>query len=184
MAQRRFLNLEQKLIRCFKLNTDYKVFMKEYVDLGHMTLAQEDTSVLSYYLPHHAVTKSDSITTKTRVVFDGSAVTSTGISLNDVMMRGATVQPDLIAILLRFRLHNIALTADIEKMYRQIRVHDEDCNLQKIFYRPDPNESLKQYKLMTVTYGTKSAPFLATRCLTELAKEADTQEAMRAIKLH
>jgi len=103
MVQRRLLNLEQKLIRCSQLNTDYKVFMKEYVDLGHMTLIQEDTSVLSYYLPHHAVTKSDSITTKTRVVFDGSAaVTSTSILLNDVMMRGANVQLDLLAIFLRF----------------------------------------------------------------------------------
>lgn len=40
----------------------------------------------------------------------------------------------------------------------------------RIFWRNNPNERLKCYELLTVTNGTASAPYLAIRCLHELAK--------------
>ncbi|KAJ8911369.1 hypothetical protein NQ315_011662, partial [Exocentrus adspersus] len=46
-------------------------------------------------------------------------------------------------------------------------------NLQKIFWRSNPSEPVKVYKLKTVTYGTKSASFLAIRCLHEVASECE-----------
>ena len=54
-------------------------------------------------MPHHAVIKPDSTTTKLRVVFDASCATSTGISLNNALMVGPVVQEDLLTIILRFR---------------------------------------------------------------------------------
>lgn len=72
----------------------------------------DDTEVI-IYLPHHAVTKQDSPTTKLRVVFDASSATSSGISLNDILRVGLTVQQDLLDILLRFRQHDYVLTVDI-----------------------------------------------------------------------
>ncbi|XP_063903768.1 uncharacterized protein LOC135123205 [Zophobas morio] len=54
-------------------------------------------------------------------------------------------------------------------MYRQIRVNDEDANYQLILWRDDPNKPVQTYKLLTLTYGTKPASFIATRCLAELA---------------
>jgi len=132
-----------------------------------------DSNSQTYYLPHHAVTKEDSITTKLRVVFDGSAQTSSGLSLNYVMLRGPIVQSSLFSILLQFRLHKIAVTADVEKMYRQ---------LQRIWYRPSPSELLREYNLRTITYGTKSATYLATRCLVEVASLGPSETAQRAIK--
>ena len=56
-----------------------------------------------FYLPMHAVYKASSTTTKVRVVFDASAKSSTGISLNDMLLVGSTVHPPLIDVLLRFR---------------------------------------------------------------------------------
>lgn len=47
--------------------------MHEYESLGHMTRLNEfeiNDNNISFYLPHHAVTKSSSETTKTRVVFN------------------------------------------------------------------------------------------------------------------
>uniref|UniRef100_A0A1B0DP93 Peptidase aspartic putative domain-containing protein n=1 Tax=Phlebotomus papatasi TaxID=29031 RepID=A0A1B0DP93_PHLPP len=38
-----------------------------------------------FYLPHHAVFKADSSTTKTRVVFDASCKTTSGVSLNQIL---------------------------------------------------------------------------------------------------
>ena len=85
-----------------------------------------------YYLPHHTVFKQSSLTTKLRVVFDGSSKTTNGLSLNDILLVGPNVQQDLFSILLRFRIHKYVLIADIEKMYRQIRVAEGDCHYQRI----------------------------------------------------
>jgi hypothetical protein len=126
---------------------------------------------LIFFLPHHAVFKESSTTTKTRVVFDASAKSATGISLNDILMVGPTVQQDLISLVLIFRMHMYAMTADISKIYRQIRVHPEDYNLQRILWRRSSDKPLKQYQLVTVTYGTSPASFLATRCLNQLPSE-------------
>jgi len=63
------------------------------------------------------------------------------------------------------------MTADISKIYRQIQVHPEDYNLQRILWRRSSDEPLRQYQLVTVTCGTASALFLATRCLNQLASE-------------
>ncbi|XP_021955592.1 uncharacterized protein LOC110851951 [Folsomia candida] len=94
---------------------------------------------------------------------------SSGVSLNDGLMVGPNIQDSLVDILSRFRLHKIAFTADIKKMYRQIRVTPEDSNLQRILWRDDPSKPVKHYNLQTVTYGTASAPYLATRVLEETA---------------
>lgn len=170
MAMRRFLSQEQKLLKNDNMRREYIEFLKEYESLGHMKVVT-DIPLQHYYLPHHAVTKQDSLTTKVRVVFDGSAPTSSGVSLNQALKKGPTIQDDLVEILSRFRLHNIVFTADITKMYRQVRVNDEDANYQLILWRQDPTENIQTYKLRTVTYGTTTAPFLAVRCLKQIAIE-------------
>ena len=150
----------------------YRNFMSEYEQLGHM----QRLAVVPkkhYYLPHHAVIKKENLTTKIRVVFDGSAKTTTNISLNDTLMKGPIIQDELVQILIRFRIHNVVITADVMKMYRQIQVNSEDANYQLIFWR-NPGEDIRTYKLTTVTYGTKSAPFLAVRCLKQLAIDAQS----------
>ncbi|XP_033229606.1 uncharacterized protein LOC117181149 [Belonocnema kinseyi] len=51
------------------------------------------------------------------VVFNGSAKTNIALSLNDKLMVGSTIQSDIVSLILKFRLHNFVITADIEKMY-------------------------------------------------------------------
>jgi len=71
----------------------------------------------SFYLPHHCIFKSTQ-SNKIRVVFDASAKNSTGVSLNDTLMVGPTIQQDLFSILLRFCTFQFVFSADIVKMYR------------------------------------------------------------------
>ncbi|XP_031339663.1 uncharacterized protein LOC116168131 [Photinus pyralis] len=173
-AESRFLALESKLHRNPKLLNDYADFIYEYQKLGHMEVVQESQELSqtqsTFYLPHHAVLKSSSLTTKLRVVFDGSAKSTTGLSLNDTLMVGPTIQEDLVSILIRFRKHQVAFVADIVKMYRQILIHPNDRDYLRILWRNHPSESLKTYRLCTVTYGTAPATFLAVRCLSEIAE--------------
>ena len=80
-----------------ELKHNYLKFMNENMELGHMEKvpAAEIDSTVKYFLPHHAVLKPDSSTTKLRIVFDASAKTSTEVSLNDVLKVGSTVQQSL-----------------------------------------------------------------------------------------
>jgi len=182
MAVQRFFNVEKRLAKDPYLATEYRKFMAEYLALGHMEVVPEnETEFKSYYLPHHAIIKSNSLTTKVRVVFDGSAPSKSGVSLNDILSRGPATQPELFSILLRFRVHKYFLTGDVEKMYRQVNVSSSDCNLQRIVYRDSPEDPVVDYRLLTVTYGTKSASFLATKCLSQLANDTSVPSVSRAI---
>jgi len=114
----------------------------------------------------------------TRVVFDASMKASNGISLNDQLMVGPTIQDTLYNIILRFRCHKIAFTADIAKMYRQIIVDLQDRRFQRIVWKADPSHPIRHFELNTVTYGTAAAPFLATQCLQTLADKTAIQFPM------
>ncbi|XP_055590331.1 uncharacterized protein LOC129742458 [Uranotaenia lowii] len=114
--------LERRLEKDADLKSQYHDFMREYIELGHMDLVPpESENVKSCYLPHHPVLKESSSTTKLRVVFDGSAKTSTGHSLNDSLLVGPVVQDELLTIIIRFRKYPIALVADIAVPVRATR---------------------------------------------------------------
>lgn len=91
---------------------------------------------------------------KTRVVFNGSHQSNTGMSLNDKLLIGSTTQDNLFNIILRFRTNNYVITADIMMMYRQILVRLEDRVWKRIIWR-----DLKIFQVNTLTYGRAGAPF-------------------------
>ena len=170
-----FEYLERRLSKNSELKQQYTDFMCEYKELGHMSLLTDNIDQLSddnadaYYLSHHAVIKTDSLTTRCRVVFNGSASTDSGLSLNDIQYAGPTVQKDLLAIILNFRKNTYVLNADISKMYRQVIIDKPDRRYQRIFWRNHPSENVQCYELNVVTYGLASSPYLATRCLLQLS---------------
>ncbi|CAI6372031.1 unnamed protein product [Macrosiphum euphorbiae] len=92
MPLSRFYTLERKLLKYRELYTQYCAFMKEYEDLGHMIIARQPSK---YYIPQHAVVKRIGPTIKIRVVFDASAKSSKGKSLNDLLHVGPKLQTDI-----------------------------------------------------------------------------------------
>ena len=176
MAVRRLNSLEKRLATNQNYYKEYIAFMREYETLGHMTRVKstyrDASQCVPVFIPHHFVLKAESTTTKFRVVFDASAKTSSGSALNDNLHVSPTLQDNIVDIILRFRIHPIAFTADIAKMYRQIDVCNEDRIYQHILWRESPEDEIKQYQLNTVTYGTASAPYLAVKCLRVLAAES------------
>ena len=176
MALNRFKTCENKLNKNSELKKEYNSFMQEYLDLGHMKEVKDENEQNKdgYYMPHHAIFKN-SVTTKCRVVFDASVKTDSGLSLNDVQFCGPTLQRDIFDILINFRQYKYVMTADVSKMYRQILIHNDIKKYHRIFWRFNPDESLKCFELQTVTYGTASAPYLAVRCLLQLAYDHEMQ---------
>ncbi|CAG9135063.1 unnamed protein product [Plutella xylostella] len=166
-----FHQLEKRMARCDKLASRYKQFIEEYIELGHMKPAvnQPNTMTLQVYLPHHGVIKESSTSTKLRVVFNASMKTSSKYSLNDLMEKGPNLQNDILTLIIKWRSYRYAVIADIEKMYRGILIHEDQQQLQKIVWRFTPTDKLREMQLCTVSYGSKSAPYLAMRTLKQLA---------------
>ena len=94
-------------------------------------------------------------------------------------MIGPTFQQNLFSIIVRFRTYQIAFTADIERIYRQIRVHSMDTKLQRILRRVLSYTPIQTYELQTVTCGTKSPPYMVTASLKKLADE-EREKYLRA----
>lgn len=180
-ARKRFFQLEARMERDNAFKAKYVEFMREYEQLGHMIEAgsEPQTDEIVYYIPHHGVMSSE----KFRVVFDGSCLTDKNISLNGAQFVGPKLQRDLIEILMRFRRHKIAISADIKKMYRQIKVIPEQWNLQRIFWRENRMEPLKEYCLIVVTYGLASSPYLSVKAMQTgaMAMQKEYPEAVNAI---
>ena len=122
-AVRRFLTMERSL-HSRKQFSEFAAVVEEYFTLGHAEqvpsadLQKPPQQV--FYLPMHAVRKDSSTTTKLRVVFDASAKSSTGVSLNDTLMIGPNIHPPLVEVLLRFRLYPVALTVDVRWWFAHI----------------------------------------------------------------
>ncbi len=174
IALRRFYSLERRLQSNPQTYKAYCDFMHEYLSLGHMKIATvlpaQDRPEKMYYIPHHSVINPNSSTTKLRVVFDASAKNTEGESLNATLLPGPKLQKDITAILLNFRRYSVVFTADIKMMYRQIWVDSCHWDYQRIIWRFSPSDPIQDFVLKTVTYGVSSAPFLALRCLLELAQ--------------
>ncbi|XP_065088848.1 uncharacterized protein LOC135710257 [Ochlerotatus camptorhynchus] len=147
IADRRFLSLERRLERDPATKDSYHRFMEEYLQLGHMKKVEEpvDDHIQHCYIPHHVVFKESSTTTN--------------------------VRQDLYSIYLRFRTRVVAIVADVEKMYRQVLHHLIDLVFFRIRYRRSPTDPIATYELQTVTYGTASAPYLATKTFQQIAKD-------------
>ncbi|XP_066973185.1 uncharacterized protein [Macrobrachium rosenbergii] len=127
-ALRRLDNLSRKLDRDPGLQEQYYTVFEEYEKEGiieEIPPHQLKGGYPVFYLPYRPVVREASISTKIRPVFDGSSRGSNGVSLNDCLESGPSLNPDLVEVLLRFRRWKVALTADITKAFLQIKVVSE-----------------------------------------------------------
>ncbi|XP_071652192.1 uncharacterized protein [Temnothorax longispinosus] len=167
------LRTERRFLRDTEFRELYTDFISTYEDLNHMSRITTSSHLPARvcYLPHHGVFRAASTSTRLRVVFNGSWTVSSGTSLNEHLHVGPNLLPALADRILRWRWHTYAMAADIEKMYRQILVHKEDRDLQRIVWRKDPDGEILDLRLNTVTYGQACAPFLALSSLRQLARD-------------
>ncbi|GFX19794.1 integrase catalytic domain-containing protein [Trichonephila clavipes] len=164
------LNSLRRLVQDQKILELYRNFVHEYLEMGHMEeVVEDEDSAIVYYFPHHGVYHQESKTTPLRVVFNASSITTSGESLNSLQLNGGVIKRDLFSILLNFRAPKFAVTADIKKMFRMILIDESQRDLLHIVWKDKIDSPVKIFRLTTVTYGTKSAPYLATRSLKQLA---------------
>ena len=123
------------------LNDDYAEAVPE------CDLDLSDGSV--WFLLHHPVI-SESRPGKVRIVHDCAAKLA-GISLNNQCFQGPDLVNKLIHVLLRFRQHNLAIMADVQAMYTQVKVPPRDCNALRFLWIVDG--LVKQYRMTSHLFG-------------------------------
>lgn len=133
------------------------------------------------YLPHHPVFQ-DQKPGKVRVVFD-CAAGSGGISLNDQLLQGADLTNNLTGVLLRFRKESIALMADMEQMFHQVRVAPDHCHALR-FLRWE-NRNLSQdpidHQMLVPSFGATSSTCCASFILKKTANVYKSEYDVQAI---
>ena len=174
VALKRLFSLERRFSRDAEFAKKYDAVVQEYVSLGHARLlsaaeAKSETSK-TWYLPHHGVVNLSSSTTKVRVVFDGAAEHK-DTSLNSNLLRGPNLLVSLLGVLLRFRRNLIPIGADIEKMFHQVKVPEEDQAALRFLYRtPGSSSPPLTYQMTVHIFGAVSSP---TTCIYALNRTAD-----------
>lgn len=169
MALSRYIQLKRKLNKNPEIKKLYEQGMNEYRQLRYLKILPSIDETNAYFMPHHGVYKESSSTTKLRIVFDASAKTSNGMSLNDRLLVGPTIQDDLFTLATRFRKFIIPCTADITKMYNQIQIAEEDQKFQSFLWEFDDYDGIQQCVFDRLGFGTGCAPYIAIRSLTEIA---------------
>ena len=133
-----------------------------------------------HYIPHHEVIRVDKETTKLRVVYDASAkAQSTTPSLNDCLYAGPPLSSLIYDILLRFRVHKVAISGDIEKAFLNISVDPRDRDYLRFLWVDDTGSkhpNLQVYRFARVAFGISSSPFLLNATIRHHLTSTDLPE--------
>ncbi|XP_026094149.1 uncharacterized protein LOC113066497 [Carassius auratus] len=117
----------------------------------------EECLTNTWYIPHHLVQHNG----KNRVVFNCSFQYQ-GQNLNKLLLPGPVLGPSLLAVLLRFREHSVAISSDIKGMFHQIRLLPEDRPLLRFLWRDlNPQDPPNIYEWQVLPFGTTCSPCCA-----------------------
>ena len=174
VATRRYNLLCKRFAKDSTLLRQYKERMQSYIenDYARKMTAEEAASVSqkTWYLPHHPVyhpRKPD----KPRVVFDAAA-TCKGKSLNTSLYTGPDLLNSLVGVLLRFRKNEIALVADIEAMFHQVKVTKADADSLRFLWAENPlKENPEIHQMLVHIFGATDSPTCSNHAVKTTARK-------------
>ncbi|KAI8512020.1 hypothetical protein Bbelb_111200 [Branchiostoma belcheri] len=192
LALHRTKYLKKNLSKDEKYRNDYVGFMQDIINKGYAERVppekvqnQEDTKDgAAWYIPHHSVYHPQK--KKIRVVFDCAAEYA-GTSLNKELLQGPDLNNTLVGVLTRFRQEPVGLMADIESMFSQVRVPEENRDYQGFLWWPEGNlhKPLQEYRMAVHVFGATSSPSCAGFALKKLAEDGEgryTEEVLESIR--
>ena len=172
VAEHRLVLLEKRLQRDINLAEAYKESIHSDLQKDYMKkLGPEEVDIeeKQWYLPHHPVLNSNK-PGKVRRVCD-AACRYQESSLNDHLIAGPDLLNSLTGILMRFREGKIALSADIEAMFNQVAVPNDDQAVLRFLWRDSPSSEIETYQYQRHIFGAKCAPTCANYALRRNAEE-------------
>ena len=178
-------SLEYRLEKKPELKKLYQDSIKVGVEKGFVRiLKQEELEATKierqWYVPHHPVENPNKPEKLRRVC--NAASKFRGISLSDNLSTVPDLLQNLIGIIYRFREQKIAITADIEAMFLQVKVPPEECKVLRFLWRDNSIEPVKAYEYGRHIFGAKSSPTCANHALQQVARD-NAQESPQITKL-
>ena len=85
---------------------------------------------------------NSSESTKLRVVYDASAKSGSGLSLNDCLESGPLLQNKFWDILIRTRFRPVVICEDIEKAFLQIKIRENETDCLRFHWSEKANNSI------------------------------------------
>ena len=142
------------------MRDDYSGIVEEQIKVGIIEeVPQKPTGERVFYMPLKPVVKAGAVTIKVRWVFDASAKPHPLANrINDCMFTGSSLQPLLWDIIVRARMSENLLLADIEKAFLQISVKEENRDAFRFLFNVKGEE--KQLRFKQVPFGVEASPFL------------------------
>ncbi|GFU85239.1 integrase catalytic domain-containing protein [Trichonephila clavipes] len=141
LAKQRFQNLWRRFGHDSELYQQYREIIRDYTEQGIIEeVKTEITDKLKrpvYYLPHQAIKKDGRLTSKTRIVLDAGSHQNNELSLNYCLWPGINLNPNLLDILIKFRLNAIAFCSDIKQAFLQICLADEYKDAVRFLWSDD-----------------------------------------------
>lgn len=186
LALGRLRSLQHAFIKNPDYYQQYSKVIAEQVDRNFIERVDpRDDPPDVHYLPHHGV-KKDSLTTPIRVVYDCSAKQAPcALSLNDCLVTGPSLVPDLAHVLLRFRHQRYAFISDIEKAFLMVGLNEADRNYTRFFWPKDPlniNSPFDIYRFKVVLFGSTCSQYLLNATIAHHLSNIQEQENITNIK--
>ena len=170
-VEKRLMYLKRKFAKNPSFYNDYVQFVDKMLSSGYAEKAgkpQHDDQ--TWYLPHHGV-YHPAKPGKIRVVFDCSARFQ-GISLNDNLLQGPDFTNTLLGVLCRFRLESVGIMGDIQAMFHQVVIPEEDRDLLRFLWweNGDLDQEPKEYRMKVYVFGAACSPSCANFALRKTAE--------------
>ena len=179
LAERRLKLLKKRLEKDDELLKKYSTFMNDLLEKGYARKVPDqqckEQNDATWYLPHHPVFRPQK-PDKVRVVFDCAAEYG-GTSLNKELLQGPDLTNSLVGVLTRFREGPVAMMADIEDMFHQVRVRPPDCDSFRFLWWRDNDLSKEptEYQMMVHLFGSVSSPTCANFALRKTTDDNNEQ---------
>ena len=145
----------------------YNSVIKDQLKSGIIERVIENEEILkpgmTHYIPHIGVVKQERQTTKLRIVYDASSKVQGEVSLNDCLHPGPNLAPLIFDVLLKFRVHKIALIGDLEKAFLQISIDPSQRDLLRFLWidESDPeNPKIVKLRFARLAFGLSCSPFI------------------------
>lgn len=185
VARNRFEELQRKLAKDKKLCENYKAIVAEQEMSGIVEECPEKSIETGYFLPHRPILREDKSTTKVRMVFDASSKENHLNSLNNCLWPGPSLNPNILDVIINFRVHNVAFCADLEKAFLQIGICEKDRDYLKFLWCSDEQGNLRFLRFTRVPFGVTCSPFiLAATIKHHIRKYKDHPEVIKNLDSH
>lgn len=188
VAKQRIQGLRKRFLNNPLLHQEYAEYMNLLINKDYAEQVPQQQLYgrkgKTWYIPHHGVyhPRKGSL----RVVFDCGA-TFQGVSLNDELLPGPNLTSSLLGVLLRFRKEPVAFVGDIQAMFHQVKVAEEDRDFLRFLWWScgDITQDLMEYRMTVHLFGAASSPSCASYALRKNADDNQSEgldEAVKSIK--